>query len=183
MQRFIFTLQSCSRLGVNLSDAQPGASVLKRDSRGGSTSKSSVTVARQRPIFHRPFLDDDVVTSSADEDAKATSCPPVPRASNHYLQTLDQLHETGKVALESPAHEIADVVNRAISPVVTNLEAEASTNDGRLSAALGLISLAARTQITCLENESSIGCHLPSPPAGLQITVVFLRSVTFVIQC
>jgi len=154
---------------ANLSNrmAVADTSVMLRDL-GGSTSKTSERVTKPRPVFHRPFLDDHVATSSAgcsNGDWKAKSCPSDLSELVHNFQTSEK---TQKIVPKSPLRDDVDA-DRIRSPIVNAHLAEIPTNDGRLSAALGLISLAAMTEPTCLNTEAGNNHILHSPSAGMQI--------------
>jgi hypothetical protein len=145
------------------------ASELPRDSQEGSTLQSSGTVTQQsckRPIFHRPFLDDHLVTSSATSEKGDCKVTPCLSGNTSFIQTPDRLTENQNVVLKLPVRINGYDADRVRSPVIIHGSAEAPTSDGRLSAALGLISLAARTELPFFKTESSIDRHPYSPPAG-----------------
>lgn len=116
-------------------------------------------------MFHRPFLDEDKLTPERESDIgsrKQTSCVSNKR---HHEHSTD--HSVSSVKDENVTDMSSSGTGCANGRFTTSDDSDIPVCDGRLSAALGLISLGVINEQSHSNSESSVASHGCSSPAGM----------------
>jgi hypothetical protein len=162
--------------------AQPGE--LKNGPKSKSSGQSASSCSR--PVFHRPFLDEDTSTPESEngvDSFKQTSCE---SSSEQYAHIPNHSVTSLKDGSASYVTNAFSGNGCANSRVTTSDDVDTPVCDGRLSAALGLISLGVVNEQSHSNSGSSAASLGSSSPAGMNCrlcceiwTRAFLRLSAF----